>query len=482
MTNTVLLSPRELADATGGIWSATANIPALLRISVNARDIQPGDLLITTNQEQWPASRTSSETQRVLDKAAALGAAAVIRKDSALEGTHVLRVADTCAALQAIASAVRDKAAAQRILVTGTEGKTGFKILFAHLASGQISLNTRLDSKNMDIGIGLVLANTKEHHQLSLIEVAVPLLKHGKRRSHLVRPNLCVITEIGYEHLARHGSVENLIAAKASVVTGLLPGGCCLIKSDARYYQALRSHILGYGDIALFTFGHTSDDYAQLLRAEFDTGRLGWEVDVRILKERYTYFLPALEDHAPLSSLGVLAAMSLAGLNLPEAVKRFASYTAFQTSGRFYELPVHGGTYAVYDQSFRSSVLGMIDFFKVAARLKPRSGGRKILVLGPVYDEEEYGKIIWELLPPAYLGGLIEQAGFDTLFTIGNPDDFQQCLQGLTTPHRHFSDPKEVVQPLTGCLQADDLLMIKGDKIDGMTRISTMLREQAEPA
>ncbi len=479
MTDTVILSAQDLAEITGGTWSVTSNIPEFLRISVNAKEIQPGDLLITTNLEQWPASRTSSETQRVLDKVATMGAAALIRKESTLGGANVLRVENTYGALQAIANAVRDKSTAQRILVTGTEGKTGFKVLFAHLTSEQVSLNTKLDSKNMDIGIHLTLANTKQRHQISLIEVAVPHLKYGKRRSHIVKPNLCVITEIGYEHLAKHGSVENLIAAKASVVAGLQANGCCLVKSDPRYYQKLRGHILAYGDIPIVTFGHNADDYAQLLNADFDSELLGWEVKVRIETEQYHYFLPALEEHAPLSSVGVLAAISLMGLDLSEAVQRFTSYQPFQTSGRFYELAVHAGSYSIYDQSFRSSVLGIIDFFKVAARLKPRSGGQKILVLGPVYDEQEYGSIIWELLPPSYLGDLIQQAQFDKIYTIGNPDDFQECLQGVTAPRRHFLHPKEAVHPLTEYLRANDLLMIKGDKLDEMILISTMLREQA---
>ncbi len=476
----IILSADELAEVTGGTWSSTSDIPEFLRISLNYKDIQPGDLLITTNRDQWHTSQSFSENSRVLDKVVEVGMAAVVRKEFVYEGAGLLRVEDSYSAFKAIANAVRDRSTAKRILVTGTEGKTGFKILFAHLTSDQLSLNTKLDSKNMGIGIRLVLANTKLHHQISLIEVAVPLLKHGIKRSQIVKPHLCVITEIGYEHLATHGSVENLIAAKASVVKGLQYGGCCVVKSDSRYYQKLRAEILKYGDIPIFTFGDNADDYAQLLYADFDSELLGWRVNVRISTEQYHFFLPAIEEHAPLSTVGVLAAISLAGLDVSAALKRFESYQPFQTSGRLYELPLTGGTYTIYDQSFRSSVLGIVDFFKVAKRLKPRNGGHKILVLGPVYDENEYGSIIWELIPPSYLRDLIEQAKFDKIFTIGNAEDFKGCLQGLTSPHRHYLHPKEVVQPLTDILKANDLLMIKGDKIDEMTLVSKLLREQAE--
>lgn len=483
MTSEIILSAGELAKATRRTWSDSSNMSTFFRIAVGTNvglnDLQPGDLLVTTNKDQWNRLYPNSESDSCLDMIIAQGAAAVIRKTSEHKGVNLLRVEDTYKALRAIAKAVRAKSSAKQILVTGTEGKTGFKILFSHLTIDQIELNCKLDSKNMTVATCLALANTKQHHQISLIEVAVPQLRKGIVRSSLIKPDLCVITEIGYEHLAAHGSVEKLIAAKASVVSSLQPNGCCLIKSEPRYYQKLRNKILSYGDIPIITFGNLADDYAQLLGADFDSERLGWHVHARVASEEYAYFLPVIEDHAPLSSLGVLAAISQSGLDMAKAIDRFNSYQPFQTSGRYYNLGIQGGHYSVYDQSFRSSVLGISDFLKVAARLKPPNRGRKILVLGPIYDEKEYGPLIWELLPPSHIHHLVEQVGFAIIYTIGKAEDFQQCLKGLSIPHRHFNNPKDIIAPLTGCLRANDLLMIKGDSTDGMIMIATALREQA---
>ena len=483
MTGEIILSAEELAKATGGTWSDLSNMSTFLRVSVGTNvginDVQPGDLLVTTNKDQWNRLYPNSESDSVLDMIVAQSAAAVIRKTSEHPGANLLRVEDTHQALRAIAKAARAKSSAKHILVTGTEGKTGFKILFSHLTTDQIHLNCKLDSKNMTVATCLALANTKQHHQITLIEAAVPQLRKGILRSHLIKPDLCVITEIGYEHLAGHGSVEKLIAAKASVVSSLQPNGCCLIKSEPRYYQKLRNQILAYGDISITTFGYQADDYAQLLGAEFVSERLGWHVRARVTSREYAYFLPALENHAPLSSVGVLAAISLSGLDTSKAIDRFHSYQPFQTSGRYCNLKIQGGQYSVYDQSYRSSVLGISDFFQVAARLKPHNSGRKILVLGPIYDEKEYGPLIWELLPPSHIHNLIEQAGFAAIYTIGNAEDFEQCLEGFSIPHRHFNTPKDVIAPLTAYLRANDLLLIKGDSTDGMIIVADALRKQA---
>ena len=328
---------------------------------------------------------------------------------------------DTWQALQAIAATVRDRARARRILVTGTEGKTGFTSQFRHLASGQIEVAARPDSNNMDHGICTALANIKRDDAVAVLEVAVPYRHRGMRRAQLVQPELCVITEIGYEHLAKHGSVDELIKAKASVASALVEDGRCLIQSNPRYFEKLRKRIRRYGEFPIFTFGTDHADFGRLLAAHFDGLRRGWEVEAVVGGQSISYFLPRVEQHAPLSSVAVLAAMRLIDLDLEVALERFHSLDLFETAGRMQELSARsGGTYTLYDQSHRNYLLALDDFFQTASRLTPRLGGRKILVLGHIYDEREYGNLIWEMLPPLRLRQMIDTCGLDSIYTIGH--------------------------------------------------------------
>ena len=481
MNDSLVLQADELAAVTGGVWSNPAAIPQVLRFAANPLTTGPGDLLVTTNKEQWERTGSATETQKSLDILASRGGvAALVRRSARLEGPlNLLRVDDTYKALVAIAAAARDKGKAKRVLITGTEGKTGFKVQFHHLVAEQISINARLDSNNMERAICTALANTKCHHALSIIEVAVPHQRLGISRAQLVQPELCVITEIGYEHLAKHGDIKELIQAKASVVSGLMPGGCCLVKSDPRYFERLCAAIHSLQEVPIFTFGGRDKDLGRLINATFVADRYGWQVKAEINGKPLTYFLPLLEQHAPLSSVGVLTAIHLLGLDVERAAARFATLVPFQTSGRFYELPTATGPCQVYDQSHRSYLLGLEDFFRTSALLAPRPGGRKLLVLGNVYDEGEYGPAVWEVIPPDRLRAMIAAGGFDSLYTVGVREEFQKILGTNTTPWEHFSLPQELILPLLQRLRANDLLLVKGDQNEKMFVLTDGLRAQA---
>ncbi|MDI1292513.1 MAG: Mur ligase family protein [Methylobacter sp.] len=478
----IILSSDELAAVTGGVWTNPRLVPVILRVAMNPLTACPGDLLITTNREQWKLKRLETETPDALNTLLQKGGvAAVVRRTSSLDcSVNLLRVDDTYQALLAIVAAVRDKASARRVLVTGTDGKTGFKMQLHHLASGQVSVNARLDSNNMDRGICTTLANTKRHHALSIVEVAVSRKRLGISRSQWVRPDLCVITEIGYEHLATHGSMDKLIAAKASVVSGLVDGGCCLIKSDPRYFEQLRQAILSYRNVPILSFGEGVKDLGRLVGAEFDAARYGWQVQAEIDGRSLDYFLPLVERHAPLSSVGALTALHLAGLDAVQAAERFADFKPYATSGRIYPLPARDGVYIVYDQSRHISLFGLDDFFYTAARLAPKPGGRKLLVLGHVYDEREYGPLVRELLPPTRLRSLIEASGIDMLYTVGEREEFEAFLAGTNIPWQHFSHPQALIEPLHNGLCANDLLLVKGDQNEKMFVLTEGLRERAK--
>lgn len=483
MEDPIILSAEELAAVTGGVWTNPRSASVIARIAINPLTAHSGDLLITTNPDQWEKVRVATETQDVLNSLQQKEAVAMLRRNSPLLGpVNLLRVDDTYQALLAIAVAARDKAPAKRVLVTGTDGKTGFKMQLHHLASGQVAVNARLDSNNMDRGICTTLANSKRQHALSIVEVAVSRKRLGISRSQLVKPDLCVITEIGYEHLASHGSMDKLIEAKASVVTGLLDGGCCLVKSDPRYFERLRQAILSYRNVPLVSFGESVQDLGRLVGAVFDAARYGWQVQAEIDGRLLDYFLPLVERHAPLSSVGVLTALHLVGLDIAQAALRFADFKPYATSGRLYELPVGDGAYLVYDQSRHISLFGLDDFFDTAARLAPKAGGRKLLVLGHVYDEREYGPLVREVLPPERLRGLIEASGIDILYSVGEREEFEAFLAGTSMAWEHFSHPQALIDPLHKRLRANDLLLVKGDQNEKMFVLTEGLRERTAAA
>ncbi len=477
-TAPLTLTPEEIAEITEGSWVGPPLKQPLDLVTTSRAECRSGALLVTTNREQWRDRKAFTESMPKLQEVARKGAAIVLRRGAGLKiPTSILEVANTRHALTAIARGVRRKAQAKRILVTGTEGKTGFKAMFTHVASRQMGVSARIDSKNRFRGVCTSLANIKAHHRFAVIEVAVPRRGVGERRSRLIKPHMCVITEIGYEHLAKHGSIDALINNKASVVSSLRRGGICIVRSSPRYFEQLYKAIRAYGKGSVATFGDRDSDDGRLLDASFDPDRAGWRVWAAVDGQALEYFLPVPERYVPLSSVAVLLATSRMGLDVHRAAGDLAEYQPTPTSGRLYTLPVNAGVCHVYDHSLRTYLLGIEDFFHTLSALSAPDERRRIIVLGHVYDETEYGPIVHELLPKQRLRTLVEGAYPDLLITVGKAGEFTDVFAGMGSRWRELASPEQAVTHLTRILQADDLLAINGDTNERMQLIPERLRE-----
>ena len=110
-----LWDARSIAEAVGGTASHDFQVAG---VEMDSRDVRGGDLFVALKGE-------AMDGHRFLDAAFANGAAAAL-VDRAVDYPHV-RVEDTTVALEALARAARDRAAARIVGVTGSVGKTGVK-------------------------------------------------------------------------------------------------------------------------------------------------------------------------------------------------------------------------------------------------------------------------------------------------------------------------------------------------------------------
>ncbi len=472
-------TPVQLAELINGSWDET---PAENRVISSAFFDRgwstPSAAWVTTNRDQWPRKMDRwTEDYQILSRGIRKGVAAVIVRPGVKvpDGVPVLRVENTWDAMKTIAFAVRDESPGKRLLVTGTEGKTGFKVQLFHALKNQLSTFASIDSKNMSYPIISRMAMIPDNAELSIFEVAVPKRRVGKRRAAYVQPHVCVITELGYEHLHRHGSVEKLIRNKASVVSALSKDGVCIVKSDPKYFLDLKQQISRYGDFPVYTCGVSDQDNAQLLKAEFKSDPYGWQVMARVEDSTVMYFVPVLESHAAMSSLLVLLTVSVLGLDVNKAAQSFQEYQPYRTSGRFSRLRYKQGFLDFYDQSYRSYLLGYQDFFEVCSRIKPQQKGRKIVVLGMVFDEREYGARVWELLPVGKVQQWLVDAKIDQIHTIGEREQFEKVILHRQYWKTHPESVDEFIPVVLDHIDEGDLLMVKGDRNEKMFLLSEYL-------
>lgn len=170
-------------------------------------------------------------------------------------GSYVL-VEDTLTALKEIAEGYRRKLDIPVIGITGSVGKTSTKEFIAGVLSEKYNVLKTEGNFNNEIGVPLTLLRIRPEHQAAVVEMGISDFGEMHRLSKMVRPNVCVMTNIGQCHLENLKSRDGILRAKSEIFDFMAEDGeICLNGGDdkLRTIREVKGHIphfFGMGEYA----------------------------------------------------------------------------------------------------------------------------------------------------------------------------------------------------------------------------------------
>lgn len=472
--NPLLLDLKTIARVTKGEWQNVPRDTFLTGASFKRQYLiegTQGNLYFSTNADIHDHSFTSGNALNIT-KALGNGAVAAVVPRSAEglpAGLPLLRVDHVTHALKVLGSHVRDHLyTGKRVIVTGTEGKTGFKCALHHILASQVSTHAVLNSSNLDHSIHASFASIRQRDRIAIFEAAGTHPGRCKRRSLFVKPHLFVITEVGNEHMMYHGSQQAIIEGKADIALGITGDGCGILNADSKNFEAVRKAVLDRHKVPLLLFGSTPDCAGRLLDRRFENN--GWNVTAEIQGIRVSYRVSLIFDHAPLASVSVLLAASHLGADVTRAAEAFHDYHPYESQGAVRQIEVRGGTVELVDNASRASVLSYQSFLKTSQRLSPPgAGGRKVAMIGQmIFLGDESAS------EHARLAEWVDAAGFDRIFFVGqHTGATYAALKNKSAVVRRFpsydrrdaspQQTQELIDALLDEIRPGDLLFVKGE-------------------
>jgi UDP-N-acetylmuramoyl-tripeptide--D-alanyl-D-alanine ligase len=217
--------------------------------------------------------------------------------------------ADHVAALAAIAGAVRDRATARVVAITGSTGKTSTKdILFALCAPTQRTIANE-GNYNNEIGVPLTLCRLEPETELLIAEMGMRGLGQIAWLASFTKPDIAAITNVGPVHLEQVDTVENVARAKAELIEALRPGGVAVVPTD----EPLLEPYLGRGDIvvervdseSVLPFSTSFESRHQLANARTAVA-VARRLEVALPDELTVEFSKLREEERPLPGGGLL--------------------------------------------------------------------------------------------------------------------------------------------------------------------------------
>ena len=449
-----------IAAATGGTASGEFQCAG---VEMDSRDVRNGDLFVALRGE-------AMDGHRFLDAAFANGAAAAL-VDRPVAYPHIL-VADTAAALAALACAARKRTPATIVGVTGSVGKTGVKeALFAALeraSRGATHRSTR--SYNNHVGVPLSLARMPARAKFGVFEMGMNHAGEIAQLTRQVRPHVAVITTIAPAHIETLGSEPAIADAKAEIFAGLEPGGTAVIPADSPHFATLEAAARAVG-ARVISFGASAHATMRLLDA-IPSANGGSLVTCEHPTGRLCYTVAEPGAHWVANSLCVMAAVLAAGGDLAAAGLSLAEMDGLKGRGARHRIVAAGGHALLIDESYNANPASMR---ATLAQLGQTPAGRRIAVLGAMKELGDFGPSFHAMLSEP-----IVAAKIDHVVLVG--DEMAPLLRelgkagvgglGFTGSVTHAADAGEAIGALEEFgLIAGDAVLVKGSNSVGLGRL-----------
>ncbi len=467
----IFLTPSKLSEYTKGQWINGINENIRFTGVGTYGTYAKGNIYFAMAIKDWIKDKKniSVELRKILSK----DIRAIVLDDmqyAPLIDVPIFYVEDTLEAFREVAQAVRQDINPFTVLVTGTEGKTGSKVQFHHILNGQIKTNAVLNSFNTEIPVLRSLVNLEFDDKVEINEVSVGSDEDYRvKRTKMVNPDLCFFTNIGPNHMDMHKTMDNIMEAKASVVEGLRDGGKCILNSTIEHYDKLLSAIdKRRKNIPILTYGNSKKDTAYLISHVFNSDKFGWDVEASIDNENVKYFLPLFQNHAPLTSVGILLTVKVMGYDVQKASKDYEGLIPFETMGRILKVKKQDKEINFYDQSRRGGIHGMRSAFDDMKNFKIK--GKIIALVGGISTKKDSD---WTKESHKELASMINDSKIDRLYTTGNFMDYvTDNLNNKNIFVKHSEDLDKLAKALYDELQEDDLLFIIGSAYLYLGRVS----------
>lgn len=462
-----LWSLGEVLVATGGRCAGDPATP-VAGFSIDSRSLAPGEGFIAIHGD-------NRDGHDFVGNALAMNASCAVVEETFRKGdeTRLVRVIDTFDALNDLGRAGRARAArAVVIAITGSVGKTGTKEALRVALSPSGSVHASAKSYNNHWGVPLTLANMPRDVDYGVFEIGMNHAGEIDVLTRLVRPQIAIVTTVAPVHLGFFKSVEEIADAKAEIFQGLEPGGTAVLNRDNPHFERLAAHARKQG-AEIVSFGEDESADARLLSCEL--GPDGSHVTADILGDTITYRLGAPGRHLVQNTLAVLAAVKLAGADLPKAAEALGAVHAQAGRGQRLVIETKAGPVALVDESYNANPASMRAALSTLG-LTPRSAyNRRVAVLGDMLELGDEGAKLHRELAEA-----VDAAGVDVVFACG---ELMASLFQALPPERqgaYAETSEELEAKLLEGVRPGDIVMVKGSLGSRMGPLVAALKRRFE--
>ena len=410
--------------------------------SFDSRTTRPGQLFVPLIAER--------DGHDFIGDARSRGAVAHLTSrpdDDRRDGTAI-EVADTAAALTALAQWARQRLDAEAVGITGSVGKTSTKDLVAAAVGAARRTTANERSFNNEQGLPVTILGAPGNVEVLVLEMGMRGFGQISALCEIGRPSIGVVTAVADAHTELVGDIDGVARAKRELVEALPRQGTAVLNADDPRVLAMASATAA----SVLTYGIGGD--VRVVDLELD-GRARAHFRLASPWGEAPVSLGVSGAHMAFNAAAAVAVAGTLGVDLGSAI---AGVERGELSAMRMEVIDHASGAAIVNDAYNANPTSMRAALEAVAAMR---GGRKIAVLGlmaelddPAAGHREVAEVAAEL-------------GIE-IVAVGTAD------YGITPV-----DGPAAVAPVLGALRADDIVLVKASRAAGLERVVRSLIEKS---
>ncbi len=476
---------QEIASAVGGRIINISDKPNdaihVRGVCTDSRSVQSENLFVALIGERFDGH------QFCRDVAARGVCVFIISQEDALP-IHCVGILaqDTLRAYQDLARYYRTRLGCKVIAVTGSVGKTSTREMIATALGSSRKTHVTADNNNNEIGLPSTILSAPEDTQVMVLEMGMRQRGEIRLLTTLAEPDIAVVTNIGFSHIERLGSREEILAAKMEICEGLDPDGVLIINGDDTLltgYVSVPENVL-WGKIGEASWNpascrKTSSTYC-VHSDHIVMSETGTSFEAVLVREDRTEYRIGIElestgRHHIKNAMFSLLCAAFIGVDLIEVADAIKNFHPIVGRGKI----IHTKHFTVVDDAYNASPESMAAAFESIGVLAGER--RKIAAIGGML---ELGKFAPEL--HRQVGINAAEFGIDGLYVCG--DYAHNVRDGALSvrpdmPVYVFENTAALVNAILRELMPGDVILTKASHAYGFDWVAKeIIRNDGGPA
>lgn len=511
----IAMSLRTIADAMEGVLRGGGGEISIERVITDSRDARPGDLFVAIRGDhrdghdfipdaaargaaacvcsrEWSKSDTQrSKSDSTVARVPPAAPGERGRESSPSHATPLLVVESPVAALGRLAAYYRAHVMASTtrvVAITGTNGKTTTKTMLHHVLCDSLPGRAAEKSFNNQLGVPLTILSAEREDQYLIVEIGTNAPGEVAALASITSPDVAVITSVGAAHLEGLGSIEGVVAEKASLLKHVRPDGLAVVNIDhpemvkclsaARLIDPAVAGRQSACPLDVITVGRSPA--AQVRIVDLDGGLHGARATLcvtagasrghyvgspsRLSSGCFPIEIAIPGDHHAVNAAAAVTVAACLGLSVAQSLKRLRSLGPLMGRASVIRL----ADVTVVDDTYNANPMSMTAAVETLARERLATAGRRVFVMG---DMRELGPDSAQ--HHARVLAAATSAGLDVLICVGplmcdaaHPTN----APGVPTvvACRSAAQASDAARTL---VQRGDLVWVKGSRAVGLERV-----------